>query len=728
MTVVRGDLGPGTPPPLESGAIVRAHGVEFILFSRHAEKVTLLLFDRPEDQTPATEIHLEPHRNRRGDLWYVYVPGIGHGQLYAYRVDGPHQPQLGHRFDPAEMILDPCAKALTTNIAPMDPGQSVTRVRGTARPKCVVIRDAFDWRDTEPPRTPLADTIILEVHPRGLTQHSSSGVRHPGTYLGVIEMIPYFKELGVTAIELLPIQEFDRFENHRVNPVTGEKLTNYWGYSPVCFFAPNGRYASSPALGAQVEEFKTMVRELHRHGLEVILDVVFNHTAEGNHLGPTLNFKGIDNSIYYFLAEDRRYYQDFSGCGNSVKGNHAVVRELIRDCLRYWVLHMRVDGFRFDLASVLSRDRYGRLVSDPPLLESIAEDPKLRDTKIIAEAWDAAGAYQVGSFPGGRWAEWNGRFRDEVREFWRGEVGKTGQFATRFTGSSDLYQMSGRLPYHSINFVTSHDGFTLNDLVSYNQKHNEANGEENRDGDNHNHSHNHGVEGPSADPRVERLRVRQIKNFLATLLLSQGVPMLLGGDEFRRTQQGNNNAYCQDNGISWIDWALRERNQEILRFTKELIRLRRTYSVFRRGDFFRGETPPGETIADVNWYGADAGPKDWQDDDQTLSCVINGRLAAAEGQGPAADILLLFNASARLVQFTLPAAGSPTSAWRLLLDTGYSYPLDVPGDDPPAARPGNRYPLILRSMACFHRPASDPRDNPTARGAPDARLGALEEG
>lgn len=701
MPIVRSDLGPGTPPALDYGAIVRGNGVEFVLFSRHAESVTLLLFDHPGDEEPAQEIRLLPHRNRRGDLWYVFVQGISPGQLYSYRVEGPQLPEKGHRFDAEEVLLDPCAKAIMTNVGTTGQNVSVVKNRGTKRPKCVVVSDLFDWQDTEPPRTPLADTVIYEVHLRGLTAHPSSTVTRPGTYLGLIEKIPYLKDLGVTAVELLPIQEFDHLENTRVNPLTGESLTNYWGYSTVSFFAPNGRYATGMHRGAQVEEFKTMVREMHRAGIEVILDVVFNHTAEGNHLGPVLNFKGIDNSIYYFLAEDRRYYTDFSGCGNSVNSNHPVVREMIRECLRYWVAHMQVDGFRFDLASVLSRDRNGRLVSDPPLLESIAEDPKLRDTKIIAEAWDAAGAYQVGSFPGGRWAEWNGRFRDDVRRFWRGDRGMTGAFATRLTGSSDLFQGSGRRPFHSINFITSHDGFPLSDLVSYNRKHNEANGESNGDGDNNNHSWNHGVEGPTDHPGIDRLRIRQIKNFLGSLLLSQGVPMLLGGDEFRRTQLGNNNAYCQDNEISWLDWSLLERHGEIHRFCRELIWFRRRHPVFRRWDFFKGKRPAGYSLADVNWYDHVARPMNWEHDELTLMCLIDGR----DARTPDDDMLLLFNASHRTVLFTLPAAGDTERPWHLFLDTGYSAPLDVHGeDDGPRAKPDSRYPLIHRSMACFLRP------------------------
>ncbi|MGL5098314.1 MAG: glycogen debranching protein, partial [Planctomycetia bacterium] len=443
------------------------------------------------------------------------------------------------------------------------------------------------------------DSVIYEVHLRGFTAHRSAKVRSPGTYLGFIEKIPYLQDLGVTAVEFLPIHEFDHLEHAVKSPVDGSTLCNYWGYSTVGFFAPNGRYAKSRVAGAQVREFKTLVRELHRAKIEVILDVVYNHTAEGNHMGPTIHFKGLDNSIYYHLADDPSYYKDYSGCGNSLNCNHPVVRQFILESLRYWVRHFHIDGFRFDLASVLGRDRSGAVIGNPPLLEEIAEDPELRDVKIIAEAWDAAGAYQVGSFPGGRWAEWNGRYRDDVRRFWRGDPGLTGALATRLTGSSDLYQSSGRRPYHSINFITSHDGFTLSDLVSYNQKHNDGNGEANRDGENNNLSFNFGVEGPSDAIAVGRLRLRQLKNFLATLLLSQGVPMLLGGDEFRRTQRGNNNCYCQDNELSWFDWNLVQKNGELYRFTRELIAFRRNHPVFRRTKFFKGEPPAGRQNNDI---------------------------------------------------------------------------------------------------------------------------------
>lgn len=704
-TRIRKDLGPGDPPQLQMGAIPRSFGVEFVLFSRHATAVSLLLYDRPDDD-PAEEIVLDAKTHRMGDLWYVFVPEATVGQLYAFQVDGPRDVYQGHRFDPSLCLIDPCAKALAGDITNRDRTHSAVRGTNRERPKSVVVRDRFDWQDIQPPATPLADTVIYEMHVRGMTAHSNSNVEHPGSYLGVIEKIPYLKELGITAVELLPIQQFDPFENEHVNPETGKPLTNYWGYSPIAFFAAHSGYAFSRSPGAQVREFKTMVRELHRAGIEIILDVVFNHTGEGNHAGPIISFKGIDNSIFYFLNDDDpSLYKDFSGCGNSLNSNHPVVQDLIRACLRYWVNHMHIDGFRFDLASVLSRDRSGHLISNPPILESIAEDPVLRRVKIIAEAWDAAGAYQVGSFPGGRWAEWNGHYRDDIRQFWRGDPGKTGALATRITGSSDLYQSSKRQPCHSINFVTCHDGFTLNDLVSYNQKHNFANGEDNRDGEDHNNSYNHGFEGPTDDPVIERLRIRQIKNFLATLFLSHGVPMLPAGDEFRRTQRGNNNAYCQDNEVSWIDWSLLEKNREIFRFAQGLISFRRRHPVFRRSDFFYGVKFPGRVMPDISWYGIDGKPKEWFRDDHTLVCLIDGLPPPGSNDIADDDMLLFFNAGLKALPFALPPGDDPARPWRLFLDTAQESPAEIFTDESgPTFKPGSRYPMLERSMACFSRP------------------------
>jgi isoamylase len=580
-------------------------------------------------------------------------------------------------------------------------------------PKCIVVDDDFDWQGDRPLARPLRYSVIYETHVRGLTLHPSArrlGVRHPGTFRGVAEMIPYLTDLGVTALELLPVQEFDELENPRSNPRTGQRLQNYWGYSTMSFFAPKGRYSSSGSLGEQVSEFKEMVRALHRAGIEVILDIVFNHTAEGDEKGPTLCFRGWDNSIYYLLEQDKRFYKNYSGTGNTLNCNHPIVRTLIRDCLLYWVVEMHVDGFRFDLGSVLGRDEQGRLLENPPVLEGIAEDPVLRDTKIIAEAWDAAGAYQVGSFPGGRWAEWNDRFRDDVRCFWRGDEGMVPRLATRLTGSSDLYLRDGRKPFHSINFVTSHDGFTLNDLASYSRKHNEANGEGNRDGFDKNLSCNHGAEGPTSDPQVEEVRNRQVKNFLATLLLSLGTPMLLGGDELRRSQGGNNNAWCQNNEVSWNDWGLLEAHADIHRFARALIAFRLQHASFLRAEFYSGEDVNGDSIPDISWFAPDGGAVDWARAGFALGCRLEGSPArsparsvaerdGAQGEGAERDndFLLLFNAGPEPLRFALPAEGRP---WRRAVDTGLPAPQDVsePGQEPLLVPPGF-YRLAGRSLA-----------------------------
>lgn len=698
---VRTGLSPGHAPKSGQGSFCVDGGVQFVLFSRHATAVSLLLYDDPK-RDPVEEIVLDPLSNRFGDLWSVLVPGLSAGQIYAYRVDGPKE--HGHRFNPDVVLLDPYAKGTTSNRPTSRKAKSPFWGTNADRPKSVVVSDDFDWQGDRPLNYPLADVIIYEAHLRGLTAHESAGTRSPGTYRGLIDKIPYLKDLGITTVELLPIHEFDYLENPRRSPVDGKPLVNFWGYSTLSFFAPVGRYAANTQHGGAVKEFKTLVRELHKAGIEVLLDVVYNHTGEGNHQGPTINFRGIDNAVYYHLTDDRQYYKDYSGCGNSLNCNHPIVREFILDSLRYWVLDMHVDGFRFDLASVLARDTHGHLSTHAPLIEAIAEDPVLRQTKIIAEAWDAAGAYQVGHFPG-RWAEWNGRFRDDVRQFWRGDPGRTGLLATRLTGSSDLYQRNGRRPYHSINFVTCHDGFTLSDLVSYNHKHNAANGEENRDGDNNNSSFNYGHEGPTEHPEIERARVRQIKNMLATLLLSQGVPMLLAGDEFRRTQKGNNNAYCQDNELSWIDWSQIEKNFEVFRFAKSLIWFRRQHPIFRRTEFFTGR-PVAHQQPDVAWLTADGREKDWMHDDQTLGCLLNGNAHRELTGAPDDDMLLLFNSRphGHEVHFTLPGQPSIDRPWQLFLDTNYRPPMDIfPRGNGPKITPGQSYSLGCRSMALFHR-------------------------
>jgi glycogen operon protein len=517
--------------------------------------------------------------------------------------------------------------------------------------------------------------VIYETHVRGLTIHPSSAVPDPGTYRGLVEKIPYLKDLGVTAVELLPVQEFNTHELKTRHPDTGEILRNYWGYNPVSFSAINGAYSSAGNAGQQTLEFKEMVRELHAAGIEVIIDVVLNHTAETDERGPTVCWRGIDNSIFYILEKDKRLYQNFAGTGNTVNGNHPVVRDYLLGVLRYWVLEMHIDGFRFDLASILGRDGSGNLLANPPLLEQIAEDPILRDTKLIAEAWDAAGAYQVGSFYERRWAEWNGRYRDDIRRFWRGEQGMLGAFASRICGSEDLYAKSGKGPESSINFVTCHDGFTLNDLVSYAEKHNLANGERNGDGSNDNFSANYGLEGPTQEPQIEALRKRQIKNFLLTLFISRGVPMLLGGDEFRRTQGGNNNAYCQDNETSWYDWSFLERHQDIQRFTRHVIALRRAHPILAREQFYTSE--------DITWFVPSRGAPLWNDPRaKAIACLVY------DGAGEA--LFLMFNAGDEAATFHTPVAPD-TGRWRLAVDTS----LDEQGGATPASFVDSLRPYTL---------------------------------
>ena len=519
---------------------------------------------------------------------------------------------------------------------------------------------------------------------------------HRARNLGVIEKIPYLQSLGVTAVELMPIHEFPILDIFGNEPAR----RNYWGYDPMAFFSPHRGYAAGSEPGCQVNEFKQMVKALHQAGIEVILDVVYNHTCEGNERGPTLSFKGLENSVYYMLESGGKYYKNFSGCGNTVNGNHPIVREMIFHSLRHWVHNYHIDGFRFDLASILSRDRQGQLVPNPPLVDAIAEDPLLSDTKIIAEAWDAAGAYQVGSFHGLRWAEWNGRYRDDIRRFWRGDGGMLGSFATRIAGSSDLYEPGGRRPYHSINFVTSHDGFTMNDLVTYERKHNDANGEGNRDGDNHNCSSNYGAEGPTDRKPIQRLRLRQVKNMLTTLLLSQGVPMIVSGDECRRTQQGNNNAYCQDNEVSWFDWSLVESHHELIRFTKSLIAFRLNQPTVRRKSFFSGQ-PADDGLSDVNWYSALGTAIDWLSNESAMICLLKAPGPEEDPDGIGRDVLMLINATGNPHDFILPAVAKSTR-WRLVVDTAADSPMDAyPDGSGPALPASGRIAMLNHSFRCY---------------------------
>ena len=669
-----GDVQAGNPLPI-GGAHQQGGGVNFVLFSRNATGVRLEFYDHPDDSSPSRIINLDPVRHRTGDVWHVWVRGIPAGQLYGYRIDGPYLPEEGHRFNAHKLLLDPYARAIagvkdwdflaargydsSSNLA--DLSFSTVDDAGTT-PKCIFTQDFFDWEMDSPPKHSASDTVIYETHVRGFTIHPSSGMAHPGTFAGLTEKIPYLKDLGVTAIELMPVLEFNQDETNCLNPITGERLKNYWGYNPVAFFAPKQSYSFEGSHWRQTVEFREMVKAFHCVGIEVILDIVLNHSAEGDELGPTFSLRGFENSVFYMLQENEcRYYKNFSGVGNTLNANHPVVREFVRNVLRYWVMHMHVDGFRFDLASVLGRDEHGNVLRNAPLLEGIAEDPILRDVKIIAEAWDAGGAYQVGDFSTKRWTEWNGRFRDDVRRFWVGDAGMIGSFANRICGSSDLYESSGKGPARSLNFVTCHDGFTLNDLVSYREKHNYENGEFGRDGTDANYSDNCGVEGPSEDPAVESTRKRLIKNFLLTLFASRGVPMLLGGDEFRRTQRGNNNAYCQDNEVSWYDWSLIEKHKEIHRFTRGMIAFRRAHPVLRKETFYTDE--------DIKWFAPSGATPHWADPWQkSFACLILGQTEP--------DLFLLFNADSRSVDFYLPALPDG-KIWRLAVDTSGIAPHDL---------------------------------------------------
>jgi isoamylase len=683
----------GRPTPL--GALSLADGVNFALLSRNGVSVRLVLSSLDEGQ-PLAEITLDPRLNRTGDHWHVLVKDLPPAFRYGWRVDGPADD--GHRYNPEIVLIDPACTALSNGI---HWGENTDYFRGAysgalgTHRRSLFFRRSFDWHEDAPVRTPLEDSIIYELHVRGFTVHPSAGVSKPGTFMGLIEKIPYLKELGVTAVELLPVHEFDEDDCVFTNPATGEQLRNLWGYNSIAFAAPKAAYASTAAEHGQVYEFRTMVRAFHEAGIEVFLDVVFNHTGEGDDRGRTYSFRGLDNQLYYLMGPDGKYL-NFSGCGNTVNCNHPVVRELILTCLRFWVADMHVDGLRFDLASVFGRDRHGNVMLDPPIVEMIAEDGLLRDTKLIAEPWDAAGLYQVGYFPfGQRWSEWNGRYRDDVRKFWRGDLGMAGELATRMCGSADLYEPSRRSPMHSVNFITCHDGFTLWDLVSYNQKHNEANGEANRDGSDANWSWNCGVEGPTADPEIRRLRLRQAKNLLTTLLLSQGVPMLLAGDEFLRTQQGNNNAWCQDNALSWVDWRLKTENADFWRFTRMLIALRKRHPALRRRTFFRGAGPDASREPDIYWHGVEPWAPDFSAGSRTLAFSLDG---SQTGREPDRDFYIACNAWEGPLPFRTPPSPSG-KPWRRTIDTALPSPMDIVGlDEGPVTPAGSTYQVKGHSL------------------------------
>lgn len=705
---------PGNPYPL--GANWDGAGVNFSLFSENATKVELCLFDGADGQRE-TRI---PLREQTHQIWHVYLPEARPGQFYGYRVHGPYDPQQGQRFNPAKLLLDPYAKAIHGIVqwsdalfgySIGDPGQDLShsdKDSASGMPKCVVVDPAFSWGNDAPPATPWHKTIIYELHVKGFT------MRHPavppelrGTYtaLTLPPVIDYLKKLGITAVELLPVHQFVA-DKH----LKDRGLTNYWGYNSIGYFAPDAGYASGGAVGQQVAEFKSMVRALHREGIEVILDVVYNHTGEGNQMGPTLCFRGLDNASYYRVVEkDRRYYMDYTGCGNTLDMTHPRVLQMIMDSLRYWVAEMHVDGFRFDLASTLARelhdvDRLGAF------FDIIQQDPVISQVKLIAEPWDLGpGGYQVGNFPV-LWAEWNAAYRDTVRRFWKGDAGQVGDLGYRLTGSSDLYSHNGRQPYASINFITAHDGFTLHDLVSYNEKHNEANGEENRDGHNENLSWNSGTEGDTDDAAILTLRERQKRNFLATLFLSQGVPMLLAGDELGRTQLGNNNAYCQDNEISWLDWKLDRPRRQLLEFRRFLIRFREEHPVLRRRHFFQGRRIRGSEVKDLAWFrpdGKEMSDEDWNNSEARCFGLRLAGDAIEElddrGNRIVDDtLLILLNAHHEPVVFTLPAHRRKVR-WEVVLDT---YEPSVQRKKR-LMRGGEVYDLKDRSLAVLRLPGGE---------------------
>ncbi len=656
--------------PMSHGAIVTPNGVNFTIFSRNATRVVLAVFENADSGEPYATLEFDPRKNRTGNVWHALVPELRPGDFYLYRIDGPFDPSKGLRFDFSRYLLDPYARAFSEgsvfNFFANSPTRDIDTMFIKDRkipdvslfPKCVVVDDDdFDWEGDVPINRPLTKSIIYETHLKGFTASASSGVANPGTYKGFIEKIPYLKKLGITAVEFLPIFEFDENETGNVNPKNGERLSNYWGYSTIGFFAPkNGYAADKKNPGACVNEFKLLVKECHKAGIEVILDVVYNHTAEGNEHGYTFEFKGIQNDTYYLLWEsDRQYYTNYSGCGNTFNCNHPVTRSFILDSLRYWVTQMHVDGFRFDLASILCRAQNGNLINFPPVTNLISEDPILANTKIIAEPWDAGGGYQVGFFPGGRWAEWNDRFRDDIRRFVRGDEFTSTAAATRMAGSSDIYLYNGKMPYHSVNYISCHDGFTMNDVVSYNSKHNDENGEENRDGSDNNQSYNHGFEGACTNDKIEALRLRQIKNFMLMLLLSQGTPMLLGGDEFRRTQNGNNNAYCQDNETSWFDWTLAQKNTGLVDFVSRLIAFRKNHPMFSRCHFF-GETEEEKKCGvDINWFEDDGRTPDWNKLNRFLACELFGMRHKKEDGVSDCNLYFAMNTDRHDVNVILPS-------------------------------------------------------------------------
>ncbi len=682
----------GAPHPL--GATPGGGGANFSVFSLSATRVELLFFDRADDARPSRSIELSSRIHRTYHYWHVFVQGVKAGQLYGYRVHGPHDPARGMRFDPGKVLLDPYGRGVVvptkySRIVAAQPGDNAA----TALKSVVTDPSTYDWEGDVPLHRPSAQSIIYEMHVRGFTRHPSSGVAETkrGTYCGLIDKIPYLQDLGITAVELLPVFQFD------AQDAPPDRL-NYWGYAPISFFAPHRAYSSRQDPLGPLDEFRDMVKALHRAGIEVILDVVYNHTAEGNENGPTLCYRGLANDLYYILEPDRALYSNYTGTGNTLNANNPVVRRMIVDSLRYWVEEMHVDGFRFDLASILARDAKGHVLPSPPVLWDIESEPVLAGTKLIAEAWDAAGLYQVGGFIGDSWKEWNGHFRDDTRDFFRGAEGSLRRFADRMIGSPEIYGHEEREPEQSVNFVTCHDGFTLNDLVSYNEKHNEANGEDNRDGSNDNRSWNCGFEGPTDDPVIEQLRSRQVKNYMAATLLSLGVPMILMGDEVRRTQGGSNNAYCQDNETSWFDWTLLKQNADVHRFVK-LLAARRLLRATEH-EYQRMSLNHLIQNAERAWHGVRLNQPDWSASSRAIAF-------GAELRQEKLLLHLMMNAYWEPLDFELPpVGGDSTTPWGRWIDTAQVSPNDiVPWEKAPIV-PGLTYRVEARSVVVLHAPAS----------------------
>ncbi|MEI8094030.1 MAG: glycogen debranching protein GlgX [Spirochaetales bacterium] len=676
---------PGSPYVL--GATPGDRGCNFALFSKNATAVELLLFPKAESSLPSERLIFDSVVNKTGDIWHMFVPTVAPGQLYGYSLEGPWEPLTsGHRFNAEKLLLDPYGKAVVGGHDWNRPEAyaydwndprgdlSLSRVNNfaAAAKSAVVSSDAFDWERDKPLNIPLKDAVIYETHVRSLTRDASAGCQAPGSYLALREKIPYLKDLGINCVELMPIHEFNPSENTKTNPETGEPLVNFWGYSTMNFFSPASWYASDGDGRTAVSEFKALVKDFHESGIEVILDVVYNHTAEGNEYGPTFCFRGLDNSIYYML-EDNRFYKNYSGCGNTLNCNHPVVRRLILDSLRYWVVDMHVDGFRFDLAAILGRGEEGEWIPNYSVLNDIANDPILSNSKIIAEGWDAAGLFKVGAFPRG-WAEWNSHYRDDMRSLVKSDFGVVPRAATRLSGSSDLFHVASRRPWHSINFITAHDGFTLADLVSYSSKHNWANAEHNQDGNSHNLSWNCGVEGLSRDPGIQETRRRQRRNLMTLLLVSQGTPMLQGGDELGATKFGNNNTYCHDNRLNWMDWSLLETQPEFHAFTRFLIHFRKNHPALRREAFFQGGS-------DIEWRNPAGASPDWNDAGLCLSALLHGRREATLATHDDNNLFLALNFHWEARSFVLPVPAQGRR-WTEVVNTatepGFSAPESGP--------------------------------------------------